>query len=401
MRASLFVLVLALSSGFLSAASQRFSFALPEFEGRISLGVYDASGKLIRSLFVNADEADFEKGLNGLIADWDGRTSTDQQAPPGNYSVRGFLVGDSVQAEGIAFHFNDWIESDDSPRISWVEAVVPTGADSFLLYGARPAEAGLPALRDEVWRYEDSVGLAVGAIWLSRGDGFTKNPLAERPGDFCVSAGPAETLWVSSRQGTDIIVRQHAYEGGLLREMRVSGEGADSARLFTDKADLSFFLLTKLPAGRGQTLRGYRPLEASPAPSKGDETVSVDWEVFLDKTIVPCRQFGWVGGRLVADAGNASPPDRVKFSLPPNTLTAQASELELTAAGDSTGLWLQSVDGLKLLLLAEPNPWDRLVLVKEGDSLHVFAGDGVVVAEYLVSGFAHVAAINAGLIEIP
>jgi hypothetical protein len=47
-------ILLALLAGLLPAVSsereQRFAFALPEMEGRISLGVFDPRGKLVRTL---------------------------------------------------------------------------------------------------------------------------------------------------------------------------------------------------------------------------------------------------------------------------------------------------------------------------------------------------------------
>jgi hypothetical protein len=90
-----------------SEREQRFAFALPEIEGRISLGVFDTSGKLVRTLFVGAAESEFTIGLNGLITSWDGKDDAGKPLPRGNYRVRGYLVGNEVKTEGVAYHFND------------------------------------------------------------------------------------------------------------------------------------------------------------------------------------------------------------------------------------------------------------------------------------------------------
>lgn len=96
-----------------SAPSAVFEFALPELEGTISLGVYDKSGKLIRTLAQYAPVSSFQTGLNGLIAAWDGVTNEGTKAPPRQYEVKGFVVG-KMKIDTPKFHFNDWVERSDS-----------------------------------------------------------------------------------------------------------------------------------------------------------------------------------------------------------------------------------------------------------------------------------------------
>lgn len=114
-------------------------FVPPGASGTVSLGIYDASGKLVRVL---CDEWTFDKfreDFNGLATTWDGRDASGARAPAGNYSARGFVVGDTDVA-GEAFYFNDWIESADSPRIVSVGAqqILPGGD---ILLAARLAGA--------------------------------------------------------------------------------------------------------------------------------------------------------------------------------------------------------------------------------------------------------------------
>lgn len=101
---------------------------VPAASGTVSLGIYDAAGRLVRVL---CDEWTFNRfriGLNGLSTSWDGRDGTGQPVPAGSYAARGFVVGD-VQIAGEAVHFNDWIEGPDSPRITSVagEQLLPDG----------------------------------------------------------------------------------------------------------------------------------------------------------------------------------------------------------------------------------------------------------------------------------
>ena len=55
-------------------------------------------------------------GLNGFITTWDGRDDNGKLVPPGMYNASGFAVG-ALEVEGIAYHGNDWMIADDSPRL--------------------------------------------------------------------------------------------------------------------------------------------------------------------------------------------------------------------------------------------------------------------------------------------
>jgi hypothetical protein len=116
----IFVLVLACSIGPAHGeqtdeeGAGQLMFLPPPAEGVISLGVYDADGKLVRVLKRAADIDSFKSGLNGLFIDWDGKDSKGGPVPAGKYSARGFLVGD-VSVSGEAFHFNDWVDLNNRP----------------------------------------------------------------------------------------------------------------------------------------------------------------------------------------------------------------------------------------------------------------------------------------------
>jgi hypothetical protein len=541
----------------LHAADQTFTFALPETEGRISLGVFDSAGKLVRPLFVAAEEKDFKIGLNGLIATWDGRDDDGKTLPAGRYRIRGWVVPDSVQAEGVAYHFNDWITDDSSPRISGIGALAPVSDGRFWLFGFRPGHkaaesvlwtycdpeieevtlsltngnsetvddlsrahvlslhpAGMwleaagslripdsPGLqqrrsweskvtflnatpdvaavsdgqtssffawddtqvgavgrmaiewkesgsfvggaiwRDRFYGVADSasrelwarslrglenpmpgevvrvevpvagmrfdanraalVGWTADAVWLYRGKAFEPATIPELPAGFDLSAGPEETLWVAGRSGPDVVVRQHAFTGELLREMKIQEDFADQVHVFASKNSLSFYLLLQSRNWSRQTVRGYRPI--APVASKDSaESIQVDWEVFFDKTIENSRRFGWKDGQLVADVGMDPQPDRQKIALPEDSLTGQKSTVVLSAVSRKDGLWMSTGEGLPLRRLSEGGV-ERVVLTpgEAPGSLRLFTGDGVVVAEYLLSGLMGLAAIDAGEVELP
>jgi hypothetical protein len=82
------------------ARSVRISFVPPPLEGRISLGIYDTTGKLVRVLHQEAQLNQFEIGADALVTQWDGKDSEGTDLPPGKYHARGYMVG-SLKVEDL------------------------------------------------------------------------------------------------------------------------------------------------------------------------------------------------------------------------------------------------------------------------------------------------------------
>jgi hypothetical protein len=61
-------------------------------EGKISLGIYDAQGKLVRVLHHEADLNEFKIGADALVTQWDGKNDNSEDLPAGKYHARGYLV---------------------------------------------------------------------------------------------------------------------------------------------------------------------------------------------------------------------------------------------------------------------------------------------------------------------
>ena len=73
--------------------SARISFVPPPLEGKISLGIYDAQGKLVRILHREADLNEFTIGADALVTQWDGKNDNGEDLPVGRYHAHGYLVG--------------------------------------------------------------------------------------------------------------------------------------------------------------------------------------------------------------------------------------------------------------------------------------------------------------------
>jgi hypothetical protein len=73
--------------------SVRIRFVPPPLEGKISLGIYDTKGALLRVLHEQSDVNEFQIGADALVTQWDGRNDDGQDLPAGKYHARGYLVG--------------------------------------------------------------------------------------------------------------------------------------------------------------------------------------------------------------------------------------------------------------------------------------------------------------------
>ena len=75
------------------ARSVRISFVPPPLEGTISLGIFDANGKLVRVLHQESSLSEFTIGADALVTQWDGKNDDGEDLPTGKYRARGYLVG--------------------------------------------------------------------------------------------------------------------------------------------------------------------------------------------------------------------------------------------------------------------------------------------------------------------
>lgn len=124
-----------------AADAVEIRFAPPIPDGTVSLGIYDQSGKLVRLLCDEWPIDRFAAGLNGLSTEWDGKDEAGLPVPAGVYRARGFVMGD-IGVEGEAIHFNDWITSDDAPRIVSIGSVAVLDGGDLVLAARLVGETG-------------------------------------------------------------------------------------------------------------------------------------------------------------------------------------------------------------------------------------------------------------------
>src|SRR5688572_12786842 len=201
------------------ARSVRISFVPPPLDGTISLGVYDAKGKLVRVLFREADINEFTIGQDALSKTWDGKDDAGENVPPGKYSAHGFVVGD-VKIEGVGFFFNDWVTSADAPRFSRIRSLTMRDENLLLEVDLAPSGSGQVLY--------DVAGKTTALMETDAPATASPSPPANGPGDvdpIMTIAGRNGTRWVidrTERGATTTELKQFSASGEFLRRLPVS-----------------------------------------------------------------------------------------------------------------------------------------------------------------------------------
>jgi hypothetical protein len=362
------------------ARNIRISFVPPPLEGTISLGVYDAKGKLVRVLFREADIDEFKIGQDALSTTWDGKDDAGEDVPPGKYSAHGFVVGD-LKIAGVGFFFNDWIVSAEAPRFSRIRSL---------------------AMRDE--------GLLLGVDLVPPGPGHVLYDTASKTTKLKEDAGNIEpattgagrngTRWVIDRaengNGTSEL-RQFSSAGEFLRRLPLRASDPQPKAIAASTTDDKIYLLEENEVAqrvRGLTLGAI-------APESGEQPVS-EWKVEFEKWIYAHKDFSLVDGKPVATTANADAPQKLRIKLRANPLLNDARVLvELAVGVDEDGSFLKTSDGLPLCTISETKALVRALAAAHGaNAIDIFQDDTAVVEQFRVTGVDQMMGFDCGGFEL-
>ena len=355
--------------------SIRISFVPPPLDGTISLGVYDAKGKLVRVLFREADINEFNIGNDSLSTTWDGKDNAGENVPPGKYTAHGFVVGD-LKIEGVGFFFNDWITSADGPRFSRIRSL---------------------AMRDE--------NLLLGVDLVPPGDGHVLYDVADK--SLTVKDTDSETkndagASAPGREGTRWVieageVKQLAANGEFLRQLPLGPEQPRAKAIAASLKEDRIYLLEENE--KGQRVRGLTLVATK--GNAGDQAIS-EWKVDFEKSIVAHKNFSIAGGKPVTTPAEENIPDKVKVKLLANPLlNDDRVTVEMMIGLDADGSFVKTADGLPLCTISETQNLSRALLASHGaNALDVFQDDGAVVEQFRVTGVDQMMSFDCGGFEL-
>ncbi len=386
-------------------------------EGTLSLGIYDKAGKLVRILAREATEKDFTIGLNGLITSWDGRDDAGRVLPAGTYSARGFSVG-KLAVEGVAYHCNDWMLDDESPRIRRVLSLA-LHPDRKLALWAEGADGKPQLVRcDQAGEFageippdapmaagaampppETSAAVIDGKVFLNTKMGHTPIEIPELSKPLDASLG-RDGVWVIDEAGGHLEVKEYNLTGDkFLRRLTVDPAEPAPRRIFASRTSELIFLIEEKPGL--QRVRGLALENAPATPTAGDAPATSTWKTVLTRTIVASEQFADIAGKL-GRILPFIPRDKFTVNLLPNPLLADAlTTVNVTIDFSPTGSFIKTLDGLPLRRVTEAPHVKWAVIGQEGSGkqLTIFQGDGAVVEEFKASKLANMMAFDGGDLE--
>ncbi len=402
----------------------RLIFAPPELPGRFVLGVFDATGSLVRRLVTDRDASVFDQGLNGYITYWDGLDDAGLRCPAGTYAARGFVVGDAVSIRGEAFHFNDWVdEASDAAvtRVMDVELVDP--ANLVVLFESKtgpvlervpvseagtgwtisvPGATGLAGIAgsavrvvteagDRAYALEDGTAVASEV----RGGDAGEPPVVEGARVLDWTAGPDGTKWAVVETGALTAVVQVGTDGEILRTLPPDEAGFVPTGIGASNTAEAIAVLEV--NGAIQRVRMMVLETAVATDGEGDRPVS-DWRIVLERMITPNEEFGVADGRATPAGGADSRGLTAEVALDPNELDPDGRVIELSAAFDSQGSYLATENGLLLVRVSDRAGLKGVAVVPgtEPGSVRLFQGNGSVVEEFVVSNLSRMAAFDCG-----
>jgi len=376
------------------ARSVRISFVPPPLDGTISLGVYDAKGKLVRVLLREADINEFTIGQDALSKTWDGKDDAGENVPPGKYSAHGFVVGD-LKIEGVGFFFNEWITSAEAPRFTRIRSLAMRDEDLLLGVELVPPGAG-NVLYDVARKTTELIDANADAT-------VSPAPSLTAQGDIdpiMAVSGRNGTRWVIDRteKGSSTIeLKQFSSSGEFLRRLPVSANEPQPKAIAASMTEDKIYLLEENDAA--QRVRG---LSLSATKSDGAEQPVSEWKVEFEKSIVAHKDFSLVEGKPVAAGPNAATPEKVKVKLLPNPLlNDNRVTVELGVGVDADGSFLKTADGLPLCTISETQAISRALLaVHSANAVNIFQDDGAVVEQFRVAGVDQMMSFDCGGFEL-
>ncbi|MEI6561413.1 MAG: FlgD immunoglobulin-like domain containing protein [Verrucomicrobiota bacterium] len=374
----------------------KITFLPPPMEGTLSLGVYDAAGKLVRVLHQEIEPGELTKGDDGLETQWDGKDDQGKPCPPGTYRARGVTVGD-LGVEGVGFIGNDWVDDDDSPRVRRITALgmsdkgtpfIETRPDSSVpLYysvilkpaatsGEDPdAQLVREAERPPIRIYKALVPHFEGAVsyW---GYGFNR------------------TLWTIK----DNIVRQYSDTDKLakkaLRTLSVQPGDPPPVKLAASQTEDKLYVLYEnatLQRLRGYDFTGVKPGEEPKVLFEQDIRASDTYEQIASELKFP-------------DEKPFVPSPTLTVALIPNPLDHnKPGSLEIKACLNRAGCYLATTDGLPLSHISDTRflRWAVLGQPAGSKAITLFDSDGAVVEQFQIANSANMMAFDAGAIPWP
>lgn len=379
-------------------------FVPPPAEGTISLGIYDAAGKLVRILHREDALSEFTAGHDALETSWDGNDDEGVPLPSGKYRAGGYLVG-SLKVEGVDNFFNDWVTDENSPHLVRILRIA-------MREGRLELRATNSSQKEVAYLYDPAAGklaiedAAPAAPTPSEVTALVNSGVVNAPVDCAVGKG--NTIWSISRLGNEtneVEVAQwsktnDAAHYAVLRKLAIPPNEPQPISIAAATTEERIFLLEQ--AADLQRVRSLTLIATKPNLADREQSIS-DWKIDFEKKITPHRDFALVDGKpvIVANAPPASPA-KVTQNLRPNPLQRDHPDKIQVAIGiDSDGSYLETADGLPLRTISETRNLSRALIARQAENaVDVFQDDVAVVEQFRITHLEEMIAFDCGAFDL-
>ena len=372
----------------------RLRFALPPLDGTISLGIYDATGKLVRVRHREDSLDDFTPGNDALETDWDGTDDEGKPLPNGKYHARGLVIGD-LNVEGVDYFFNDWVTDENSPHIqSLLQLFMDNGE---LRVGTKTSES-------KIFIFSCNQNTGEG---LRQFPGMILGRHCEQVHSTSKILSPIDCA--NGKDGTDWYIDQPEKDGPrevkqlskdneLLRRLSYAANDPQPQSIEASSGEEKIFLIER--NDQVERLRALALLQTT--KESPNESVS-DWKTLFEKKIVAHKNFGLEDGKPVANPTKPqSTPETITQKLRSDPLqNDKPGKVDLAVGIDNDGSFLKTADGLPLRTISDTPNLTRILLSRPNDkTIEVFQDDGAVVEQFRISNLGEMIAFDCGDFEL-
>lgn len=400
----------------------------PPLEGTVSIGVFDAKGKCVRVLAKNAAQDSLPAALNGWAISWDGKTTDGREAAAGNYEIRGCIVGNEVKADGVAWHFNDWLDPEhpeDAPTgIEDVE-LLPDG-DFAVQFGSKwsvfTPDGSRRGISAHPERSKSGSAIAVkgnqtacfdgSKLWLWKGGEPEELPIHPDGEILDLTFGGESTLWWIAKTPEGRTLHSLNLADEKERELVPDDSSGTMSAISVSADDHTIALLNR--DEQATTFRILRLIDQPPGEkSEPGQIISV-WKTLLQRQITPCGEFGFTEKGGLIPQGKIDARQSLQIPLIENPLTpGMRTRLQIRLAAGDGGVWISTSDGLPLIPVAAGMVSSRMAIVDGGQpgSARVFLLQSVgvpdsilqpaAVAEYAITRLENMMTFTAGSVQWP
>jgi hypothetical protein len=359
--------------------------ALPQPEGTLSLAIFNAAGKIVKTLASEQEISSLKSNLNGVELLWDCTGEKGLPVQGSNYKAKGFLVSD-LNAQGEAFHGNDWATDSDPKRPTTITGL--RFEEGHFVISLKDA-SGAPLATT----FTATVEKTPTPLGLPSQDPTPTPPTARptpQPQEGFALQSPAmdATQW-RIEEGKAILKT----DGSPIRQIKnLPGEPMPIAVAAAPNAPVVALLEQSRDRTRVRVLR-FRPLPGekwNPIANSTNKTAPADTGVNIWQTLfehqIQNAESQTAAAKWLPILKKAPSSGKIKVPLTPSSIdTNQNPSTEVVASFDAEGLQLRSADGLLLRRITSTPEikWACLAIDPvDRSKLLMFQSDGAVIEEF-------------------